>query len=67
MLISSFRWVHLEAKANRVKRFLIRKSNYQRNGTKISADLLNYTLQLISCPQHKGDFIFPSHEGHLEI
>ena len=48
MLISSFRWVHLEAKANRVKRFLIRKSNYQRNGTKILADLLNYTLQLIS-------------------
>ena len=23
-------------------------------------------MQLISSPQHKGDFIFPSHEGHFE-
>jgi len=30
--------------------------------------MLNYcTSQLISWPQHWGDFIFPSHDGHLEI
>jgi hypothetical protein len=37
------------------------------NKIKILTDLRAYMLQLISCPQHKGDFIFPSHEGHLEI
>ena len=27
---------------------------------------LFYKTQLISSPQHRGDFIFPSHEGHFD-
>jgi len=27
---------------------------------------LYYKEQLMSWPQHKGDFIFPSQEGHLD-
>jgi len=60
MLISSFRLAHLEAKTNRVNRFLKIKSSYQMNKTKKITDLrnLNIATHILTTAQRRFYFSF---------